>query len=36
MHVGIQSPAYDVLPEMLDLLAARGFAFVTVEEILQP
>ena len=36
LHVGSQSPSFDVLPAALDSLAERGFALVTVEEILQP
>lgn len=36
LHVGYQSAAYEALPAMLDSLQERGFAFVTVEQMLQP
>lgn len=36
LHVGAQSAAFEALPAMIDSLAARGFAFVTVEQLLRP
>ncbi len=36
LHVGGQSAAYSALPRALARLRAEGFAFVTVDELLQP
>ncbi|MDQ3410918.1 MAG: polysaccharide deacetylase family protein, partial [Chloroflexota bacterium] len=36
LHVGAQGADYDALPGLIEGLAAQGFAFVTVDEILQP
>lgn len=36
LHVGVQGADYEALPGLIEGLAAQGFAFVTVDEILQP
>lgn len=36
LHVGAQGADYEALPGLIAGLAAQGFAFVTVEEILRP
>lgn len=36
LHVGAQGADYDALPGLIEGLAAQGFTFVTVDEILQP
>lgn len=36
LHVGAQGADYEALPGLIEGLAAQGFAFVTVEEILRP
>lgn len=36
LHVGAQGADYDALPGLIEGLRAQGFAFVTIEQILQP
>ncbi len=36
LHVGSEGTDYDALPGLIEGLRAQGFAFVTIDEILQP
>ena len=36
MHVGSDGSDQDALPSLVDALAGDGYAFATVEELLQP